>query len=163
MNELTHNSRSWAQAAGIGILVAFATAAVMLALTAAGLSPFPKPPSLAFAETLAGRTLPLPVGLLFHTVYVVVWSAIYVRYFRRRNIVAALALAGALWLVILAVFFPVVGWGFAGLSVSPKLIAASFVPHLLFGLFLWALDKHLPGAVPRANAAKGRSERPGSA
>jgi len=30
------------------------------------------------------------------------------------------------------------------LHVSPKLIPASFLPHLLFGLFLWGLDTYLP-------------------
>lgn len=136
--------RSWLRAVGIGVLVSIITAAVMLVLTSAGLSPFPKPPSLAFAETILGRILPLPVGLLFHTVYVTFWSAIFVRYFPRKDVWTALGLAAALWLVILVVFFPVVGWGFAGISVSLRLIPASFVPHLLFGLLLWGLDKYLP-------------------
>jgi hypothetical protein len=143
------NGRSWLRAAVIGILVAVATAIVMLALTSVGASPFPKSPSLAFAETLLGRPLPLPVGLLFHAAYVTFWSVIFVRYFPRRDIKTALVLAGALWLVILVLFFPVVGWGIAGLNVSPKLIPASFIPHLLFGLFLWGFDKYVPYAASR--------------
>ena len=126
---------------------------MMLALTAAGLSPFPKPPSLAFAETMLGRTLPPPVGLLFHTLYVTFWSVIFVRYIPHRDLWTALGLAGVLWLVILVVFFPVVGWGFAGVSVSLRLIPASFVPHLLFGLLLWALDKYLPASRSARSAA----------
>ena len=35
--------------------------------------------------------------------------------------------------------FPIAGWGFLGLAISPKLIVGAFVPHLLFGLFLWGL------------------------
>jgi hypothetical protein len=143
------DGRSWPRAIGIGVAVAVITAIVMLALTSAGVSPLPKPPSLAFAETLLHRSLPLPVGLLFHAAYVTFWSAIFVRYFSQRNLMTALALAGALWLAILIVFFPVVGWGVAGLSVSPKLIPASFIPHLLFGLFLWALDRYVPHAISR--------------
>src|SRR3546814_8374886 len=96
------------------------------------------------SDVCSSDLLPLPVGLLFHTVYVTFWVAIFVRYFPRRDILTALGLAAGLWLVILVVFFPIVGWGFAGLAVSPKLIPASFVPHLLFGLLLWALDKYLP-------------------
>lgn len=46
-------------------------------------------------------------------------------------------LALILWIGVLIVFFPVIGWGFLGLGIGPKLIVASFVPHLLFGLFLW--------------------------
>lgn len=144
MAAVERDARSWLRAVGIGILVSILTAAVMLALISTGMSPFPKPPSLAFAETVLGRPLPLPVGLLFHTVYVTFWSVIYVQYFPRRDIWTALGLAAVLWIVILVVFFPIVGWGLAGLSISPKLIVASFVPHLLFGLLLWGLDKYLP-------------------
>jgi len=144
MTEVQLSGRSWPRAIGIGIGVAVLTAIVMVILTKIGVSPFPKPPSLAFAETLVGRDLPLPVGLLFHDAYVTFWCVVFVRFFPQRNIKTALALAGALWLVILAVFFPMVGWGFAGLNISPKLIPASFLPHLLFGLFLWGLDTYLP-------------------
>src|SRR3546814_5558818 len=92
------DGRSWLRAIGIGVLVSIITAAVMVTLTAAGLSPFPEPPSLAFAQTVIGRDLPLPVGLLFHTVYVTFWVAIFVRYFPRRDILTALGLAAGLWL-----------------------------------------------------------------
>jgi len=35
--------------------------------------------------------------------------------------------------------------------VSPKLIPASFLPHLMFGLFLWGLDRYMPrSTVPAA-------------
>ena len=34
----------------------------------------------------------------------------------------------ALWVAVLVIFFPVVGWGFFGLGVSPKLIPVSLMP-----------------------------------
>lgn len=142
---MTSSTATWLRAIGIGIAVSVLTALVMVSAMKAGLSPFPKPPSLAFAETILGRQLPMPVGLLFHTVYVTLWSVVFIRYFPRHTLVTALGLAAALWLVILVVFFPVNGWGFAGLSISPKLIVASAIPHLLFGLLLWALHRYLPG------------------
>lgn len=145
MNDIHLNGRNWLRAIGIGVAVAILTAIIMVTLLKAGMSPFPKPPSLAFAETLVGRGLPMPVGLLFHVAYVTFWSVVFVQFFPRRNLATALALAGVLWLVILAVFFPIVGWGFAGLHISPKLIPASLLPHLLFGLFVWGLNKYLPG------------------
>ena len=143
---MTHSTPvlpTWARAIGIGIGVSVLTTIVMVALLKAGVSPFPKPPSLAFAETLLGRTLPMPVGLLFHTAYVTFWSVVFVRYFPRKNLLTALGLAAALWVLILVLFFPVVGWGIAGLAISPKLIPASALPHLLFGLLLWGLDRYL--------------------
>lgn len=136
---------SWPRAIGIGIAVSVLTAIVMVALLKAGVSPFPKPPSLAFAETLLGRPLPMPVGLLFHTVYVTFWSVVFVRYFPRKTLPTALGLAAVLWGVILVVFFPVVGWGLAGLAIGPQLIPASALPHLLFGLLLWGLDRYFGG------------------
>ena len=143
MIQTTRAKPSWLRSIGIGIAVSALTAIVMVALLKAGVSPFPKPPSLAFAETLLGRSLPLPVGLLFHTAYVTFWSVVFVRYFPRKTLLTALGLAAVLWAVILVVFFPVVGWGSAGLAISPKLIIASAVPHLLFGLLLWGLDRYL--------------------
>lgn len=138
------SGRSWLRAIGIGLIVAVLTGIVMVILTKIGVSPFPKPPSLAFAETLLRREIPLPVGLLFHAAYVTFWGAVYVRFFPQRNLKTALALALVLWLLVLIIFFPVVGWGFAGLHVSPKLIPASLLPHLMFWIFLWGMDKYLP-------------------
>ena len=142
MTEADLSDRGWLRAIGIGLAISVLTALLMVTLSKTGVSPLPKPLGLAFAETLLGRSLPLPVGLLFHTAYVTLWSVVFVRFFPQRNIKSALLLAGALWLGVLLVFFPVVGWGLAGMNVSPRLIPASFVPHLLFGLLLWALEKY---------------------
>ncbi len=128
------------KAVGIGILTALLLSAVMVPAFKFGISPMPKPPSLAFAETLFGRGLPMPVGLLFHVAYVTFWALAYVMVFRDRlTFLNALWLGLGLWVVILVFFFPVVGWGFLGLAISPKLIPASLVPHVLFAVFLWRL------------------------
>jgi hypothetical protein len=142
MTEADLSARTWLRAMVIGLVVSVLTALVMVTLMKTGVSPLPKPLGLAFAETLLNRSLPLPVGLLFHTAYVTFWSVVFVRFFPRRNINFALLLAGSLWLGVLLVFFPIVGWGLAGMNISPKLIIASFVPHLLFGVLLWALNKY---------------------
>lgn len=138
--------RSWIGAIGIGLAVAIVTGILMHLAAKAGLTPFPKPPSLAFAEILLQRTLPLPIGLLFHAAYVTFWSVVFIRLFPRRTLGTALALAAALWLGVLAVFFPMFGWGFAGLAISPRMIPASLVPHVMFGLLLWAFEAWLPRA-----------------
>ena len=128
------------KAVGIGIVTALLLSAVMVPAFKFGISPMPKPPSLAFAETLFGRDLPLPVGLLFHIAYVTFWAVAYVVLFwDRLTIWNALWLGLGLWVVILLVFFPLFGWGFLGLEISPKLIPASLAPHLLFAAFLWGL------------------------
>ncbi len=128
------------KAVGIGILTALLLTAVMLPAFKFGIAPMPKFPSLAFAETLFGRALPLPVGLLFHVAYVTFWAVAYVMLFRDRlTFLNALWLGLALWAVILVFFFPILGWGFLGLAVSPMMIPASLAPHLLFAALLWGL------------------------
>ncbi len=127
-----------AKAGGVGVVTALLLTGVMVPAMKFGLSPMPKPLGLAFAETVLGRALPLPVGLLFHILYVAFWSVVYVSLFRDSlSLTKALVLGGLLWIAVLLIFFPIVGWGFLGLTVSPKLIIASFVPHVLFAVFLW--------------------------
>lgn len=130
----------FAKAVGIGIAVSILTAAFMVATIKAGISPLPKSLGLAFAETLFGRSLPLPVGLLFHTAWTTTFCVLYVVMFRDALTFArALGLGIALWVFVLVFFFPVVGWGFFGLAFGPKLIVGAAIPHLLFAVFLWGL------------------------
>jgi hypothetical protein len=128
------------KALGIGVLTAVMLSGIMVPAFKFGIAPMPKPPSLAFAQVLLGPNVPLPVGLLFHVAYVTFWALVYVVLFRDHlTFLNALWLGLALWVVILVVFFPILGWGFLGLGVSPKLIPASLVPHVLFAVFLWGL------------------------
>jgi hypothetical protein len=136
------DGRHWVKAMGVGLGVSILTAAFMVATIKAGASPLPKSLGLAFAETVLGRTLPLPVGLLFHIAWVTTFSVLYVVISRDALTFArAFGLGIALWLVVLIFFFPVVGWGFFGLSVGPKLIVGAAIPHFLFALFLWGLSR----------------------
>ncbi len=128
------------KALGIGVVNALLLSAIMVPAFKFGIAPMPMPPSLALAQLLIGPDVPMPVGLLFHVAYVTVWSIAYVVFFwDRLTIWNALWLGLGLWVVILMVFFPLFGWGFLGLEISPKLIPASLVPHLLFAVFLWGL------------------------
>lgn len=129
-----------AKALAVGVVTALILSAVMVPAFKSGLAPMPKQPSLAFAEALFGRPLPLSIGLLFHVAYLTFWSLVYVALFRDRlTFLNALGLGLALWVVILVVFFPVIGWGFLGLGISSKLIPASLVPHVLFSVVLWGM------------------------
>lgn len=141
--------QDWLKAVAIGIATAILLSAIMVPLFMFGISPMPQPLGLAFAETVLGRALPLPVGLLFHVAYVTFWSLVFVVLFRDApTFINALVLALVLWILVLVIFFPVVGWGFLGLAVTPMLIVASLVPHILFAVFLWALCR-LAFGTPR--------------
>ncbi|HVB15878.1 MAG TPA: hypothetical protein VNF04_05045 [Stellaceae bacterium] len=133
-----------AKAIGIGVATAIILAVINVIALHSHVSPLPKPLGLAFAETVFGRALPLPLGLLFHVAWVTFFSVAYVVLWpdalTLRN---ALLLAAALWLLVMIVFFPIVGWGFFGLAVSPKLIIPTTVSHLLFAVILWGLARLL--------------------
>lgn len=141
MNTTSLKFREVAKGIGIGVGVAILLSAIMVPAFKLGLSPMPKPLGLAFAQTLLGK-VPLPVGLLFHLLYVTTVVAFYLVVIERRpRFMKALAYGLLLWFLVLVLFFPIVGWGFLGLSISPKLILASLVPHLLFAVFLWLIPK----------------------
>ena len=132
------NAGDWVRALGIGVAIAIVTAAVMQAGMRAGVSPMPQPLGLVFARTVLGDGVPLPVGLLFHAVWVIAAVAAYVLAFREESSLGrALGFGAALWILVLVFFFPVVGWGFLGLTVTPRLIVAAGVIHLVFALLLW--------------------------
>lgn len=135
------STKDWWKAVGIGVGTAVLLAILNVIALKTGVSPLPKPLSLAFAETLFGGKLPLLVGLLFHVGWVTFFSVSYVVLFRDQlTFQNAFLLALALWAVTLVIFMPIVGWGFLGLGVGPKLILAATMSHLLFALFLWALS-----------------------
>lgn len=126
----------------LGIINAVLLSMIMVPVFRAGISPMPEPPSLAFAQTLLGRPLPLPVGLLFHVVYVAFWSVVFVAaVYPQLTFLRAAGLGLILWVIVLVVFFPIIGWGLLGLGVSPALIVASLIPHILFTVFLWGLGR----------------------
>lgn len=130
------------RAVGLGLANGVLLSLIMVPAFLAGIPPMPQPPSLAFAEALLGEGLPMPVGLLFHLAYVTFWSVVWVAWdYPRLRFSTALGLGLALWVIALAVFFPINGWGFLGLGVSPKLIPAALIPHLLFIVFLWGLGR----------------------
>lgn len=130
----------WGKALGLGLLNGVALAIIMVIALKTGVSPLPKPLALAFVDTLTGQPMPLPVGLVFHLAYVTFWTTVYAVWaFPRFGPGKALALGLALWIFLLVVFLPVVGWGMLGLAVSPKLIVVFLINHLLFALFAWGL------------------------
>ncbi|WKD85864.1 hypothetical protein KCTC32516_01211 [Polaribacter huanghezhanensis] len=134
--EATQRKTNYPRAIGAGVITSVAISIVMVIATKTGISPFPKPVGLAFVQLFLPKA-PLPLGLLFHTLYVTFWSVIYITFFKKRNFINAIWLALALWIGVLTIFFPVLGWGFFGLAISPKLIVASLIPHALFAVIIW--------------------------
>jgi len=146
------------KATGIGIATGVLLALLNVIALKSHISPLPKPLGLAFAETLLGQQMPLPVGLLFHLAWVTFFSVAYVALWRDRLTLGnAMILAAFLWLLAMAVFFPIVGWGLFGLKVSPKLIIPTTVSHVLFGVILWGLARIVfgHGSSPHTSHSRG--------
>jgi hypothetical protein len=125
----------------VGVLVAIGTGAVTVPLFKLGIAPMPEAPSLAFAKTLFGP-VPDVAGLVFHLVYVTGVTAAALAILGPRPGALPIALvSAALYVVALVIVFPLVGWGLAGLAVTPKIAGAAIAPHVLYGLVFWAADR----------------------
>lgn len=137
------------RAALVGLLAAIGTAIVTVPLFKSGLPPMPEAPSLAFAKTLFGP-VPDPVGVIFHLLYVTgVTTAFLALAGARPSLSRIVGVSAVFYVLALAVFFPIVGWGFAGLAVTPKIAVAALVPHVLYGLLLWGADRVVFGTPRR--------------
>lgn len=104
-----------------------------LGINATGIAPFNITPSAAFLYNLgiAGNHY----ALLLHFSYGILWSYVFVYTFEEDvSVYKAIILAIILWLFMMIVYSPLIGWGIFGLGYAHNLPAA----HSL----------HLDGAIP---------------
>ena len=143
----------WLKAAIVGAAGSLLMFLVMMfAIHGAGVAPFNLPPSAAFLEKLGLNAGPLP--LVAHFGYGVFWSVVFVWLFGgKMNITRGLALAGALWLFMMLVYSPIIGWGVFGFGAadrsaehalhlgSPvKYLLATALLHVLYGVVIGWLN-----------------------
>lgn len=133
-----------------GSLVMFLFMVVGIHVT--GVAPFQLPPSAAFLEQMGLNIGPLP--LLVHFGYGATWSVVLVMLFQRRtNLARGLALAMGLWLFMMVVYSPLIGWGFFGfggsefpkdsilfLESGPKYLIVTFLLHVVYGSIIGWLN-----------------------
>ncbi|MFB6250035.1 MAG: hypothetical protein ABEL97_15875 [Salinibacter sp.] len=145
----------WFKAAVIGALGSLVMfALMMLGIHGTGIAPFNLPPSAAFLEQLGLRVGPLP--LLVHFGYGATWSMVLIAlYGADTDVRAGLTLATVLWLFMMLVYSPLIGWGVfgfggAGHTLSPsaplylgspiKYIGATLLLHLIYGSIIGGLN-----------------------
>jgi len=134
----------WLKAAIIGALAALVMFLLMFAAIQSGMAPFNVPPSAAFLVKLGLPAMPL--ALIVHFGYGIVWSIILVAVFKHRTSIGrGIGLAMALWLIMMLIYSPIIGWGLFGaadtsnlpaklqLGSTVKYIVASLVLHLIYG------------------------------
>jgi len=124
---------------GIGFLTAISVSLFVIPMFKFGISPMPAPPSLLFISKLLGMQVPLIIGLLTHIIFVMILVFMFLKLVKNVTFLKTTYLALGAWVVALLVFFPIIGWGFAGfaLGMGPKIMIAALMPHMLFDIFLW--------------------------
>ncbi|WP_198586772.1 DUF6789 family protein [Glycomyces xiaoerkulensis] len=134
--------RRLAAGAGWGALATVAMSVVMLAATATGISPMPKPiPAALVAHALGELPRPGMVALAAgsHLAYGAVAGTALAGLFRRVNLWTGAAYGAALWVLMGLVWLPVLGWGPFGTSVAAPIAVATLVLHLIYGIVLGGL------------------------
>lgn len=141
----------WLKAAIVGALGSFAMFIIMAPMIQSGMAPFSQPPSAAALEAFGFPTQPL--ALLAHFGYGTFWSVVLVFLFEEgADLVKGLGLATLLWLFMMLVHSPMIGWGIFGtadtsalpeslqLGSTVKYVGATFVLHLVYGFIIGSLN-----------------------
>ncbi|MFW5739026.1 MAG: hypothetical protein ACOC1F_01525 [Myxococcota bacterium] len=161
----------WTKAIVVGAMGSLLMIGFMKLLIVLDFAPFNLPPSAAF---LANFGLPpMPLGVIAHFLYGSLGSVLFVAAFPRGDIKRGCLFAGLLWLVMMTVYSPLMGWGIFGvaapgsalaadhplyLEASPKFVLTSLAMHLSYGVVLGVLNPRFrvlgiePVPIERAGA-----------
>lgn len=131
----------WLKAGLIGALGSLLMFILIQLGIGSDIAPFDVAPSAAFLEAIGFNVGPLP--LIVHFGQGIFWSIVLVAVFGRGvDLVKGLGLAVILWLVMMVVYSPMIGWGFFGFGASEtvaslgspiKYVVATLVLHLVYG------------------------------
>lgn len=144
--------RNWLKAAAVGIVAALLMfVAMMVGIHVTGIAPFQMPPSAAFLETLGLNVGPL--ALVVHFGYGAFWAVVLVAVAGPSpDVKSGLGLATGLWLFMMLVLSPLIGWGIFGtaagsqpadsalyLASTPKYVVMTLALHVLYGVVVGGL------------------------
>lgn len=128
--------------AGWGSVATLVMSVVMLAGTASGVSPMPKPvPAALVGHTLGGIPQPavLVLAVLAHLTYGAIAGALLAGVVGRVTVWVGVGYGVALWAVMGLVWLPYLGWGLFGTAQKPQIAVATLALHLIYGLTLGLL------------------------
>lgn len=145
----------WIKTIIIGILATFAMDMAMnILMMLFGLVPTNIHPAAAFLYNLGLEYETLSV--LLHYSYGTLWALVFVYAFEQKfSILKAILFAGVLWLFMMLVYSPVIGWGFFGignaqllesthalyLSSTPDYLIVTLSVHISYGVSLGFLSE----------------------
>ena len=129
-----------------GVVATIAMSIPMMIGMATGVAPMPEPIPKALVSLVFGAGLPAPLLMALsagsHLGYGGVFGALLARLYPEAGIWEGLGLGVLLWLVMEIVVLPVLGWGFFGAAITPKIAVATLVLHLIYGAALgWGLRR----------------------
>tara|TARA_R110002049_G_scaffold173642_3_gene340541 strand:+ start:457 stop:960 length:504 start_codon:yes stop_codon:yes gene_type:complete len=106
----------WIKTIIIGILATFAMDVAMnILMLLFGLTPTNIHPAAAFLYNLGLEFE--TISVLLHYSYGTLWALVFVYAFERNfSVIKAILFAGVLWLFMMLVYSPVIGWGFFGIG-----------------------------------------------
>jgi hypothetical protein len=145
----------WIKSAAVGLLGSLVMfLLLMLGIHGTGIAPFNLPPSAAFLEQIDLNAGPLP--LLVHFGYGATWCLVLVAlYGTDTTIWRGILLATGLWLFMMLVYSPLIGWGVFGVggsghTLSPddplylgspvKYVVGTVLLHLIYGAIIGGLN-----------------------
>ena len=147
---------NWMKAGAIGALGSFVMFIIIFAAIQADIAPFNMPPSAAFLTKIGLGGAAKPLGLIGHFGYGIAFSIGLVALFRERtNIARGLGLAMILWLGMMLIWSPIIGWGVFGFGGAGhdlaadaplyrgsglKYLVATLVLHVIYGLIIGWLN-----------------------
>jgi hypothetical protein len=139
--------KTYGKAFVIGILGSLVMFVLMQLSMSQGAAPFQLPPSAALLKSIG--IPPKPLAFIGHFFYGGFWSIIFILLFQEAiSIGKGILLAIGLWLVLMLIYSPIIGWGLFGtanteqlpealqLASTPKYIIATLVLHLIYGLII---------------------------
>ncbi len=123
----------WTRAAIAGFIASLCMFILLyLGIYVTGWAPFNITPSAAFLENLGVNIGPLP--LIVHFFYGMFWSVVLVYIFENDvSVSKGLLMALALWLFMMIVYSPIIGWGMFGFGFA-HLLGSDHMLYLRPGL-----------------------------
>ncbi len=143
-------SMPWMKASTAGFFAALLMFALMyVGINIMGVAPFQIPPSAAVYVQVLGLSVATAkiFGLITHFLYGIFWSIVLLAIFWDRTSVGkGVGMSLGLWLLMMLVHSPIIGWGFFGfgaettgkltLGSESKYILVTLVLHLLYGVVI---------------------------
>jgi len=158
----------WVKAAAVGVAGGIVVSILMHLAMRAGIAPFNLTPSAALLERLGFGGTPLAVAI--DLAYGAAWSIALVATFRERTDVwRGIGLGIGLWLLLMVVYSPIIGWGSFGLgraqqlpadhllylAPGPRYMLSALVLHVVYGAIVGWLNPlwmDWPQGIPQQTA-----------